>query len=244
MPFLIRSACLTGYIELARSLAIDPLRLLREAQIDQSCLVDPEIKVSADAVHRLLEESASIAGIEDFGLRLAETRRISNLGPIALATRDATTLRGALEASVRYMPLHNEAMVLSLEAIGGKATFKIDYITDHAAPGRQGIELCVAVAHRFMRQLLDDDWRSLPVWFAHSPPADMTTHLRMFGPWVEFGQACNGILLEESDLELPLPGADVAMARHVKRYLEPLLAQANITVSEKTRRLVYDLLVL
>ena len=33
------------------------------------------------------------------------------------------------------------------------------------------------------------------------------------------------------------------MARHVKQYLEPMLAQAHVTISEKVRRLVFDLLV-
>jgi AraC-like DNA-binding protein len=67
--------------------------------------------------------------------------------------------------------------------------------------------------------------------------------LRLFGPWVEFGRDCNGILLEASDLDVPLPGADPAMARHVKQYLEPMLAQSDVSLSEQVRRLVCDLLV-
>jgi AraC-like DNA-binding protein len=88
-----------------------------------------------------------------------------------------------------------------------------------------------------------ETWRSRPVWFAHGPPMNMATHLRMFGPWVEFGRDCNGIVLDVDDLEAPLPTSDAAMARHVKQYLEPMLAQAHVTVSEEVRRLVFDLLV-
>ena len=65
----------------------------------------------------------------------------------------------------------------------------------------------------------------------------------MFGPWVEFGQGGNGILLEARDLDAPLPGSDPAMARHVKPYLEPILSQADATLSEQGRWVVYDLLV-
>jgi len=64
----------------------------------------------------------------------------------------------------------------------------------------------------------------------------------MFGPSVEFGGDCTGILLETRDLDAPLPAADPMMARHVKQYLEPMLVQANVTLSEEVRRLVYDLL--
>ena len=62
----------------------------------------------------------------------------------------------------------------------------------------------------------------------------------MFGPWVEFGQGGNGILLEARDLDAPLLGSDPAMARHVKQYLEPVLSQADATLSEQGRWVVYD----
>jgi AraC-like DNA-binding protein len=243
MAFLIRSACLTGYVELAQSLGLDPFRLLREANLDRSCLFDPEIKIPVDAANRLLEISASAARVEDFGLRLAESRRFSNLGPVALGTRDAATLREALEAAIRYLPLHNEAMVLSLVAMDDLVILKSEIIGDAGSQGRQGIELSVGVVHRFVRQLSGETWRSRPVWFSHSAPMNMASHLRMFGPWVEFGQDCSGIVIEAGDLERPLPTSDAAMARHVKQYLDPMLAQAHATTSEKVRGLVYDLLV-
>jgi hypothetical protein len=47
MPRLIRSAVLTDYIEVARSFGLDPYRLLKEARLDRSCLLDPDIKISA-----------------------------------------------------------------------------------------------------------------------------------------------------------------------------------------------------
>jgi AraC-like DNA-binding protein len=243
MPLLVRSACLTGYVELAQSTGLEPFRLLREAGLDRSCLFDPEIKISVDAVNRLLEISASAARIEDFGLRLAEARRLSNLGPVALATRDAATLREALETAIRYAPLHNEAMLVSLVAVGDLVILKSEIIGEAGSHGRQAIELAVGVAHRFIRQISGEHWRSRPVWFAHGAPVDVASHLRMFGPWVEFGRDCNGIVLQAADLEAPLPASDPAMARHVKQYLDPILADVHATVSEKVRRLIYDLLV-
>lgn len=242
MTFLIRSACLTGYLEVARSAGLDPFRLLSEVGLDRSCLHDPDIKIPIDPVIRLLEMSANAARVEDFGLRMAETRHLSNLGPVALAARDAATLREGLEAAIRYLSLHNEAMLLSLEAVGDVVIFKSDLVAERCSVGRQAIELVVGVAHRFIRQLSGGAWRSRPVWFSHGPPADMTSHLRLFGPWVEFGQECNGILLDASDLDAPLPASDPAMSRHVKQYLEPLLAQSHVTLSEQVRRLVHELL--
>jgi hypothetical protein len=50
--------------------------------------------------------------------------------------------------------------------------------------------------HRLIRQLLGDAWRPLPVWFSHGAPANMITYQSIFGPSVEFGHDCSGILLE------------------------------------------------
>ena len=44
---------------------------------------DPEMKVSAAAIGRLLEESATRPGTLDFGLQLAEQRTVANLGALA-----------------------------------------------------------------------------------------------------------------------------------------------------------------
>jgi hypothetical protein len=47
MSRLIRSAVLTDDIEVARSFGLDPYRLLKEARLDRSCLLDPDVKISA-----------------------------------------------------------------------------------------------------------------------------------------------------------------------------------------------------
>jgi AraC-like DNA-binding protein len=127
--------------------------------------------------------------------------------------------------------------------MGQVVILKSEVVVERGAPGRQGVELAVGVTHRFIRQLFGRNWRSRPVWLSHGAPTDMASHLRVFGPWVEFGQDCNGILLDPGDLDAPLPASDPAMAQHVKQYLEPILAQTDVTVSQKARWLVYDLLV-
>jgi len=235
MPRFIRSAFLTDYVEVARSVGLDPYRLLKEAGLDRSCLLDPDIKISADACHWLLEASASAARAEDFGLRMTESRRLSNLGPLALAVRDAGTLREALQTAIRYQRLHTDVAVVSFEESDDLAIVKVELIGSQLWSVRQVMEMAIGVTHRVMRQLLGSPRQTWPVWFSHSAPSNMTTHLRVFGNRVQFGRDFNGILCEARDLDVPLPAADPVMARHVKQYLEPLLAHANAAVSDKVR---------
>ena len=98
----IRSATLIGYAELARSVGLDPHRLMRKCGLNPSCLSDPDLRIDAASVAKLLETSAAESQVEDFGLRLSTARRLSNLGPFSLVVREETTARRALETLGRY----------------------------------------------------------------------------------------------------------------------------------------------
>ena len=91
-----------NYAEVARRVGLEPRRMLGEFGLPQGCLREPEMKVPIDAVRRLLEASAERSGIEAFGLLMAETRRLSSLGPLGLLIREQPTLRLAVEALARY----------------------------------------------------------------------------------------------------------------------------------------------
>src|SRR5262245_8397430 len=240
MPRFIRSACLTHYVPIARSFGLDPYRLLKQVGLDRSCLVDPETKIPVSEVCRFLEHSARSAGTEDFGLRMSEPRRLSDLGPLALALRDAGTLREALQSASRYVSLHTDSLLLSLKEMDDLAMFEIAPLTDRRAPPRQGTELAVAIFHRAIHELLGNSAISWQVWFAHTAPKNISRHCRVFGPQVEFAHSVTGLLFARRDLDAPLPGADPIMARHVKRYLDPMLARSHGTVSERVRQLVYE----
>jgi AraC-like DNA-binding protein len=240
MPRFIRSACLTDYVPIARSFGLDPYHLLKQVGLDRSCLVDSEIKIPVNGVCRLLEISACAAGVEDFGLRMSELRRLSNLGPLALALRDAGTLREALQSGSRYLCLHTDSFHLSLKEMDNLAILEIEPLTDGSAPPRQVIELAVGVCHRAIRELLGNTPNSPQIWFPHPAPKNLSRHRRLFGPQVEFEHSVTGLLFARRDLDTCLPGADPVMARHVKRYLDPMLTRSHGTVSERVRRLVYE----
>ena len=80
MLTLTRSASLTDYEPVARSVGLDPFRMLRMAKLPAGVLDDPNLLISVDSVGWLLEESARLSGQEAFGLLLAETRSLGNLG--------------------------------------------------------------------------------------------------------------------------------------------------------------------
>ena len=128
MRATIRSATLSGYPELARSVGLDPHRLMGKCGLDPSCLSDPDARIDATAVAKLLETSAAESGVEDFGLRLSKARRLSNLGPFSLVVREETTARRALETLGRYLQLHSELLSIRIEDAGNLVILRVDIV--------------------------------------------------------------------------------------------------------------------
>lgn len=242
MPQLIRSACLTGYVEVAKSAGLDPKRMLREAGLAAASLVDPDIKIPIESVRSLLEASAAAAGVEDFGLRMAEKRRLSNLGPIGLVVRNEPTVRAALETLGRYLRLHNEALFTRVEESQGVAILRQEMIVGGRAPVRQAMELAVGVLYGILRELLGPSWEPRRVCFSHTAPTSLVNHLRVFGRFVAFGCEFNGIVVASQDLDAPTPLADPVMLKYAQQYVDSMFTRPNLEMGDKVRELVCTLL--
>src|SRR6516162_3006356 len=143
MADLIRAACLKHYAEVARNVGLDPAKMLKSVGFPARGLTDPDIKIPSGGVRRLLEASAAAAGIDDFGLRLAERGGFSNLGPVALIARDQPTVGAAMEAIGRYMHIHNESLRQRIERHGDVVVIIPKLLLGRPVPARQAVELAV-----------------------------------------------------------------------------------------------------
>ena len=243
MGSIIRSASLTNYAEVARSAGLDPARMLREFGLPSRCLEDPEQIVTIEGVRALLEASAERSGVEGFGLLMAETRRLSNLGPLGLLVREQPTLRAAVEALVAYARMLNDTLYLTIEEAGDVVVLREEVVIGHGGAVRQSTELAIGVAFRILRHFLGPDWRPRRVCFAHDAPRDRSVHERVFGRNVEFGHDFNGIVCSHADLARPNPDADPELARMARRMLdEQTDARARPGTAGRVREVVVLLL--
>lgn len=241
MPTYARSAALTNFAVVAAELGLDGPALVREVGLPARCLDEPDLKVPAAAAARLLELAAARGREPAFGLRLAESRRLSNLGPLGLLIRDEPTLRSALEALVRHMHVHNEALVLRAEQVSNLVVIRAEMLTESGRPVRQAIELAVGVMFRVLSVFLGAGWEPRLLCFTHAAPQSLAVHRRVFGRKIEFGHEFNGIVCNAADLDAPNPGADPVMARYTRRLLEDNEA-AQASMAGRVRQIVALLL--
>lgn len=237
----VRSAALTNYVEVARSVGIDPYAQLRAAGIDVRCLSHPDLKIPVQRVSTLLESSAHAAGVEDFGLRMALLRRLSNLGIIALAAREQPTVREALHCLQRTLHLHNEAMHFEIEEANDVVVVRERILTSVQGSIRQSIELTIAVLHQAIREFLGEGWSPRAVCFMHGQPRDISRYRKAFNCSVQFDSVLNGITCRSRDLDRPMPRADPQSLRTIQQVLDSAM-EREPTQAKRTTQLIVGLL--
>lgn len=238
----IRSAILSGYADLVRSAGLSPYPMLDAAGLPRGCVNEPDMKIPTAAVVRLLEDAAQESGIEDFGLRLAEIRTYAALGALGLVVREQATLRGGVDACIRYMRLTTNSLIIRLEESPDLSILRMRFAIADRAARRQFTELTVGIVHHTFRTLLGREWRPTAYCFSHSEPKSLETHHRFFGPSVEFGHEFDGVVLTPAALDAAIPGADPGIARQLERYAEHLGGRINATSLEQVRERIIELL--
>lgn len=238
MTHMCRSAGLTGFADLARTLGLDPLRLAAEAKVPVSALNDPDLKIPSDAVGRMLEAAARRSGTQDFGLRLAEKRKLSNMGAVALIAREQPTLRRALEVMAHYQWMQNDALSLRTEESSDIAVARLSIAGGGRRPSRQAVELSIAVLCRNICSMLGKRWRPEAVYFRHEALAKLETYRRVLGVVPMFGQEFDGIVLPRAQLAAPVAAADPDMARQVELYIEQLAARRSKSARDEAGEMI------
>ncbi|MDS0858232.1 AraC family transcriptional regulator [Burkholderia pseudomultivorans] len=243
MSSLVRAASLTNYGEVARAAGLDPVRMLFDAGLNPSVLREPDLMIPVDRVGQLLHASATLSGNESFGLCMAESRLLSNLGAVGLLIRDQPTLRASLDLLMRYQALLNGALSLAIEECGERVVIREAIVAGKThQPTRQRVELALGVMVRLIRQILEADWQPQRVCFEHPAPRDISTHLRFFGCSVEFDYDFNCIICAKADLDANNPSADPAMARYARQLLDTYVMSQQATMLEDVRRTILLLL--
>jgi len=241
MPTLIRAAVLTNYAAVACQAGLNPRTLLRKAGLGESALADPDLRVSSSTVVQLLEESAQDSSCLTFGLRMAESRQLSDFGAMSLLLTHQATLGDALRTTIEYRHLLNEAVAIHLEEAGDTVIVRAEVVTDTPAPSRQATELALGVLFRMCNALLGSHWRPYSVNFSHAAPPDLQVHRRVFGTAakMEFNSDFNGFVCSAADLQQKNPTADPVMARYAERFLETLPVANDLSVLRDARRAIY-----
>jgi AraC-like DNA-binding protein len=238
----VRAAALSNFAVVARQVGLDPRLALRDAGLDGEVLNEPDRRVPAERVAACLEAAARDSGCQTIGLRMAEARRLSDFGVISLLIAQQPTIRDALQSTVRYRLLMNEALVMSIEEAGDLAIVREELVLEGGGSARQAYELAVGALFRIFASILGPRWRPYAVSFTHAAPLDLTVHRRFFGCDLRFDADFNGIVCWNADLDRANAAADPAMAEYARRYVDALARAEDEAAPAAVRKAIHLLL--
>jgi len=243
MEAQIRAAALENYFDIARQLKLETLPILQMAGVTRAMFLDPDQRIPAYSAMAMLDEAARVSQCQTFSLRMAETRRLADLGAIGLMLAHQASLRDALDTLVRYRRLMNESLALLVEEAGKTVIVRAEVVLDKAPASRQANELAIGTLHQVCKLILGERWQPLSVNFTHGAPGDLGLHRKIFRCPLGFHSDFNGIVFAASDLDYRSPAADPMMAEFARRFLEQRLPEASrASAVLEVRQTIYLLL--
>ena len=243
MEPMMRGASIAGYAEAAAGIGLDPRAMLRRLSIDPRILYEPELRVPARKIFELLNLSAQVSGCDAFGLRMAEVRRLSDYGPIALLLAHQPTMRDTLMTLVRYQRMLNDALLIDVQDYADDLVIvREDFVSNEGVSLRQAYELGLGTLFRIFHDPSGPRLRAKRVHFTCSPPSDDSHYRKVFGPIVEFDCDFNGFSCSRLEFDSPSASADPALARYAAGFIDALPFAEKVTVAVEVRKAINVLL--
>jgi AraC-like DNA-binding protein len=197
----VRAAALRGFGTLLEAHGQSAASILKSAGLAPGAERDPDLRLPVAAVVAALELAARATGLDDFGLRLAEQRGFSNLGPISALARDEPDLRSALDVMMAFLPLHNDVLEVRIQDAGDVVILSV--MLHDPGNSLQAIDVAVAMLHRILATLLGDGWVPQQVCFERDRPRQFDFAERFFRTRPLYAQDFSGLVVAHADLDRP-----------------------------------------
>lgn len=242
MGAFVRAATLKHYIEVAQDLGLNPGEMLRGVGLTRAMLSDPEFMLPVDAALTLLEHSAQRSSCQSFGLRMAEARRMSDIGAVSLLLSHQRTLRDMLLTSIEYRHLLNRTLAMNLETMGKMVVIREEVMAEAGVAKRQGTELAIGILYRTCKSVMGSLWNPLSIHFSHEAPANQKEHARFFRCRVVFDAEFDGIVCSKEDIDQLNPQADPAMVGYARQFMDSMTGANEHSVIFDVRKAIYLLM--
>jgi AraC-like DNA-binding protein len=176
-------------------------RVLAEAGIDPSSLVDPRTRIPVSVSNRLLELQLAALGDPAFGLRTGTRCAPGAFGMVEQLARSAPTLRASIECYMRYDALIQEGAETELIEQGDRAL--IVYRTNEPLP-HAVVDFVLSYTVAMMRRHVRGGIHVEELWISMPAPDHAAAYEEIVGAPARFDAPHNAVVVSRADLEKPM----------------------------------------
>jgi AraC-like DNA-binding protein len=237
---MVRAAGHMGYSALMRSLGVDPLPLLQRHGLAPDHGENEDALVPVRAVVRLMEDSASATGCQDFGLRLAASQDIRILGPLAAVMQHSATVGEAFNTASRYLFVQSPALLFTIiessALVAGATELRVDLVLDRLPVRRQVMDQCLGDLHRILQFLARSHYELRAVALPHAPTAGLRRYTQFFNTTVHPDQEYGGLHVTRRTLSASLSEVNKSLRQIALDYLNQHYADPSQSMAYRVRR--------
>lgn len=223
--YVIRAIVLKGYTEIVNELGGDIESLYRVAKIDNAkeILEDSDRYIPHDTYLKLINTAATELNCNDFGLRLAQKKGVSQLGILSLILKTSATMFDALETFNRYLHYQSKAASSNLHTEGEFTFWKytIHYQGDQSL--EQAYLNVLGVGNNILRLISGNSLTPICGYSTFDRGSGETYANRYFQCPITYNAEFNGWKFKTQDLKKSRPESDPTINKLLQDQLSSLL---------------------
>ncbi len=232
-----------GIVQALESAGIDCRQLFNELSLDYMALNDAEARFAQDDMTRLWQRAVAVSGNPAIGLDMARQVMPAALNVVGYALMSSRNLKEGFARLVRYQRIIAEGADLDFQECSQGYRLSLVIHGDRLPPARQSAEGSLAGCLTFCRWLTGTVLQPLEVSFQGCAPRDLEPYQRLFQAPLRFEAPRYALLFSRSDVEMPLPTANEALAQLHDRFAGDYLARfADTRVMHRARQILCRLL--
>lgn len=223
--YVIRAIALKGYTEIVNELGGDIEALYRAAGIDNAkeLLEESDRYIPHETYLKLINTAATELNCNDFGLRLAQKKGVSQLGILSLILKTSSTMLDALETFNRYLHYQSKAASSSLHTEGEFTFWKftIHYQGDESL--LQAYLNALGVGINILRFISGNTLTPICGYSIFDKDSGEAYSKRYFQCPITYNAEFNGWKFKTQDLKQLRPDSDPAINQLLQNQLHTLL---------------------
>jgi AraC-like DNA-binding protein len=204
-----------------------------------AALVDPETRIPLADAAAMLESAIQVTGDQAIGLHAAAFFEPKDRDPLEEAARNCTTLRAALECTIRYIRLLSDEATYSLREEGERTLFA-RHSTATGTALRVATDFAMTDMLQFLRRNASIDESEIAIQFQHAAPDYVDEYRRLFRCQVSFDARHNAMVFRRSHLKTPMRSSCSVLARAFSERADGLLSRLaeGESVTDRVHQLV------
>ncbi len=230
----MRSANLSGFAGLVRSMGADPIAMLERHGIDPQVIRDPDHFVNCKAVVDLFEYSSVALKAPLFGVQLAQRQDPEVFGCVATLCRAAPTVREAVSSFIGYIPIVHSPNAI-LELVEGEETAEIRWRVGADLGCNQQANYKAALLNlKLLRMVAGRDFHPSYVKLSVDPRArDYSELERQLGSRFDRTPGENTIAFPSSVLNQAVRTSNRLVYKLLGGYLEQVKSACRTTIADR-----------